>query len=112
MKALEKLSQSLQDGHKIVTGDNNADVMPAISEEYGLLYQDNESNVEPGRQRPKSLNFELLVNDADANMTDDEKMEGMPGKLSRLKAQSIDFGFLSKPDFDNNKDIDDSVFRS
>ncbi|KAJ7376854.1 hypothetical protein OS493_032002 [Desmophyllum pertusum] len=65
VKALEKLSKSLQISNKtpLAVGESYQDLMPVINEDNPVQYRYPEKRVSHSRQRPKSLNFEIFINE-------------------------------------------------
>ena len=87
---MEKLSKSLQDGRKLAAGESYQDLnhlLPAIDEDHTVKYRHADKNASCGRQRPKSLNFEIFIGEQGENKTDDEKIEDSNGSVPSLNGE-------------------------
>ena len=95
---MEKLSKSLQDGRKLAAGESYQDLRSTIEEEHTVKYQNADKHSSRLRQRPKSLNFEIFLNELEQgeNKTDDEKTGDGNGELDKEKGQILNFEMASQ----------------
>lgn len=91
-------------------GESYQDLMPVINEDNPVQYRYPEKRVSHSRQRPKSLNFEIFINEQEENKTDDEKIENGNGEIfNKGKAQSLNHEVFSQVSQEEDKLNYDSV---
>ena len=78
-------------------GESYQDLVSAIKDDDALQYRHPDKHMSHARkQRPKSLNFEIIFSEQDENKTDDEKIDNVNGESNRDNADSSSHELSSK----------------
>ena len=78
-------------------GQSYQDLVSPIHEDNPVIYRHADKRSSHTRQqRPKSLNFEIFLNEQEENRTDDEKIEHVNGEFKNGKAESPSHEVTSK----------------